>query len=266
VLAFKRNRDASVASRFYWARLRLQFCHPPTTSQSTLKMTELISFDQQTIKDLKSSIKECAEHALFSASKWYVNGPAEALSRGHPDTLCVGRSAELYRSIPLHRRRPLLPESPGFVSSSSPASPQINEPFFATQSAMAAQTLEFASNADMQIFSSTVSQNVHAPAVYWQPNTGLTHQIELEAFEQDSLTAALACFHSGEHHRVSLMLENCESAKAQFLSLYSRFLILDRDAQKQWRQVECECFSAQSRFLLHIECCSSPENSSCAVR
>lgn len=65
----------------------------------------------------------------------------------------------------------------------------------------------------------------HAPLLLAQPPDVLALETDLEDQEADILTTARACLEAREFKRVVHLLQECKSAKARFLSIYSQFIV-----------------------------------------
>lgn len=165
--------------------------------------------DLQLVRELRNSIKDCSERGLVVAGKWYI----AALHRTKPNiesTSCI-RSAELYLSIPQHKRDALVSDSRTGFSTSTPArvySPRPSLAFAASPAQATGSTLAFGGHK----ISSELPANQEREA-------------ELEQAEEATLLAAQSYVTSKDLSRAVHVLRNCRSVKAQFLSIYCQFLV-----------------------------------------
>ena len=121
-------------------------------------------------------------------------------------TPCV-RSAELYLSIPQHKRDALVADPKTGFSTSTPSracSPRPSLGFSASPHAAA-------------------GTGGHKPCS--EPSTSQGREVELELAEEATLLAAQSHVTSKDFSRAVHVLRNCQSVKAQFLSIYCQFLV-----------------------------------------
>lgn len=114
------------------------------------------------------------------------------------------RSSELLLSVPFAKRHPP-PSSPGASSSSQ------NE-----QSLIPTQILDVPP---------APTRHPHAPLLQTQPEEVRVLELEFEAQEADLLFSARTFIETRDPMRAIHVLHQCRSAKAQFLSLYSQFIV-----------------------------------------
>ena len=77
--------------------------------------------------------------------------------------------------------------------------------------------------------SMTPARHPHAPQI--NPVSENTQDLEkiLEIEEEDALHAARASFEAREFYHATHLLQNCKSAKARFLRIYSQFIVSARN-------------------------------------
>lgn len=125
-------------------------------------------------------------------------------------TSCI-RSAELYLSIPQHKRDALVADSRTAFSTSTPARAYSPRPLpaFAASPAQAAGST-FASGGHKTSSELSASQEREA---------------ELGQADEATLLAAQSYVTSKDLSRAVHVLRNCQSVKARFLSIYCQFLV-----------------------------------------
>ncbi|KAN0091102.1 hypothetical protein V8E55_004668 [Tylopilus felleus] len=155
--------------------------------------------DLQLARELRNSIKDCSERGLVVAGKW---------------------SAELYLSVPQHKRDALVANPRTGFSTSTPARAYSPLPSlaFATSPALAA--------------GSTIAPESHNTSS--EPSATQEREAELEQAEEAALLAAQSYFTSKDFSRAVHALRNCSSVKAQFLSIYCQFLISEKKTERDW--------------------------------
>lgn len=123
---------------------------------------------------------------------------------------CI-RSAELYLSIPQHKRDTLADDTrPGF-STSTPVRPRSPRPPFA-----------FAASPAPAVASTVASEDHKSSS---KPSAGKEREAELEQTEEAALLAAQSYVTSKDFSRAVHVLRNCQSVKGQFVYIYCQFLV-----------------------------------------
>jgi hypothetical protein len=123
------------------------------------------------------------------------------------------RASELLMSIPKQKRNALR---------SQQTSPVENSSFHGLHASTPARP----SRASRPSLSFAVSSTPFLPKSGDFPgNMTLDMDKDLEIEEEGPLMAATALFHAREYHRVQTQLADCQSTKARFLHLYSRYLV-----------------------------------------
>ena len=121
------------------------------------------------------------------------------------NTSCF-RSAELYLSIPQHKRDALVAHPGTGFSTSTPAraySPRPSLAFAASPAGAAGSICKISP----------------------EPPTSQERESELEQADEATLLAAQSYVTSKDFSRAVHVLRNCRSIKAQFLSIYCQFLV-----------------------------------------
>lgn len=71
-----------------------------------------------------------------------------------------------------------------------------------------------------------------------QPDHIVAKERELEDAEQDLLANARVIMEAREIIRVEPLLQDCQSAKARFLAIYSLFLVTEKRAKREWHNLD----------------------------
>lgn len=121
------------------------------------------------------------------------------------------RSAELYLSIPQHKRDALVDDPRSTFSTSTPARQRSPRPSFA-----------FAASPALAVGSTVISGGHKTSS---EPSAGKEHDAALEQAEEAALLAAQSYVTSKDFSRAVHVLRNCRSVKAQFISIYCQFLV-----------------------------------------
>lgn len=128
------------------------------------------------------------------------------------------RSSELLLSIPAAKRNNVPPTPESTFSTSTPARSRSPRP-----------SLSFAnpSPAPAAVLAVPVTPlgHHHTPHVHLETGDAHTQDLEWEIQDEDALATARACIHAKEFLRAAHILSERKSAKAQFLRLYSQFLV-----------------------------------------
>lgn len=174
----------------------------------TQKGSPSFAMDSQQVIELRHSIKDCSDRGLSVASKWFV-------LQFHVRTctlslLFIIRSSELLLSIPLAKRNPAHVST---FSTSTPARSRSPRP-----------SLSFV-NTPPAPLAIPVTPSPHLPQAQFEPEDVRRQELEWEAQDEDVLAAARACVGAREFLRAVHLLHERKSAKAQFLSLYSQFMV-----------------------------------------
>ncbi|KAI9569620.1 hypothetical protein HD554DRAFT_2089548 [Boletus coccyginus] len=155
--------------------------------------------DLQLVRELRNSIKDCSDRGLIVAAKW---------------------SAELYLSIPQHKRDALVADSKTGFSTETP--PRACSP---------RPSLAFAASPHVAA-GSTIASGGHKPCS--EPSTSQEREAELELAEEATLLSAQSHVSSKDFSRAIHVLRNCRSVKGQFLSIYCQFLISEKKTERDW--------------------------------
>ncbi|KNZ72808.1 Anaphase-promoting complex subunit 8 [Termitomyces sp. J132] len=194
-------------------------------------MTTPLAVDTQLVAEIKSAIRECSDRGLVLASKWYTLGFVL-----HLPTNIVRRAAELHLSIPANKRK-LVNLSSSFIpafSTSTPArarSPPPSTPFTGGSPGSPQKLTQNPRH-------SNPARHPDAPLLNDQPPDVRAMESELEAQEEDILVTARACVHAKEFKRAIHVLRDCRSSKAHFLSIYSQFIVTEKQAQRDWHKLD----------------------------
>jgi len=73
--------------------------------------------------------------------------------------------------------------------------------------------------------SMTPTRHPHAPQINFISENAQVAENILESEEEDALQAARACFEAREFYHATHILQDCRSAKAKFLRIYSQFIV-----------------------------------------
>lgn len=73
--------------------------------------------------------------------------------------------------------------------------------------------------------SMTPARHPHAPQINPASDNAQVSENILENEEQDALQAARASFEAREFYHATHLLQDCKSAKAKFLRIYSQFIV-----------------------------------------
>jgi anaphase-promoting complex subunit 8 len=69
------------------------------------------------------------------------------------------------------------------------------------------------------------ARHPHAPQINLVSENAQVSEKILEDEEEDALQAARASFEAREFYHVTHLLQDCKSAKAKFLRIYSQFIV-----------------------------------------
>jgi anaphase-promoting complex subunit 8 len=166
--------------------------------------------DVRSVAELRQSIQHCAERGLSVASKWYF---FKLIVWMRPTSFL--RSSELYYAIPSNKRDGLTSEAFATFSTSTPARSRSPRPSlsFADPSPASSVALCIPVIPGNQTHLSPHFSDVRA------------QETELEIQDEAALFAARAFMTAKEFTRVEFTVKNCKSAKAQFIYVYSCFLV-----------------------------------------
>ncbi|KAG9316570.1 hypothetical protein JVU11DRAFT_2623 [Chiua virens] len=154
--------------------------------------------DLQLVRELRDSIKDCSERGLVVSSKW---------------------SAELYLSVPQHKRDALVAEPGTGFSTSTPARARSPRP-------------SLAFGASPTLGAASITSGRHQTSS--EPSASQERETELQQAEEATLLAAQSYVTSKDFSRAVHVLRNCRSLKAQFLSIYCQFLISEKKTERDW--------------------------------
>jgi anaphase-promoting complex subunit 8 len=167
----------------------------------------MTSVDSTIASELRVATKECLDRGLLVAAKW---------------------ASELLLSIPANKRNT---GKVSVFSTSTPArsqSPQASL-LFIDQSPM--PTTQPAP-------SMTPARHPHAPQINLVPENAQVSEKILENEEADALHAARTSFEAREFYHATHLLQDCRSAKAKFLRIYSQFIASEKKAQRDWHKLD----------------------------
>ncbi|CCM01108.1 uncharacterized protein FIBRA_03156 [Fibroporia radiculosa] len=154
--------------------------------------------DAETVAALRDAARDCSQRGLSYASKW---------------------AAELLLSVPLAKRQP---QSPA-IHTSTPARPRSPRPPAPTSHAP-------------EIIAQP--RHPHAPALCALPEDVRKEESEWEAHDADYIATARALIDGKDFIRAVHWLKPCRSSKARFLSVYSQYLASEKQALKDWYQLD----------------------------
>ena len=134
----------------------------------------------------------------------------------------IPRCSEILLSIPPNVKKPVLgdPSSSPF-STSTPArsqSPPKHSATFADRSPVPTQVLT------QPTISLTPGASLY-PRQFIALENSRDLEHEFEAQEEDVILTSHSYFEAREFYRINVLLKECKSAKAQFLRIYSQFLV-----------------------------------------
>lgn len=82
------------------------------------------------------------------------------------------------------------------------------------------------------------ARHPHAPQVNPVSENAQVSEKNLENEEEDALQAARASFEAREFYHATHLLQDCRSAKAKFLRIYSQFIASEKKAQRDWHKLD----------------------------
>ena len=91
---------------------------------------------------------------------------------------------------------------------------------------------------------STPARHPHAPPINLVSESAQVSENILENEEGDALQAARTSFEAREFYHATHLLQDCKSAKAKFLRVYSQFIVSANDRSL----VRAECDVAQGQW------------------
>ncbi|KAJ7579111.1 hypothetical protein C8J56DRAFT_964848 [Mycena floridula] len=143
------------------------------------------------------------------------------------------RSSELLLSIPKRVRESTF-EAPGMLATSTPSHSRSPRPSLSFAEHSPIQTQISTQLATQTSALKAPPRHPHAPPMNPLPDHIVRKELELEAAEEDLLANARVCMETRAYARVEPLLRTCQSAKAQFLSIYSRFIVTEQQALRDW--------------------------------
>ena len=105
----------------------------------------------------------------------------------------------------------------------------------------------------------TPARHPHAPQIILVSENVRESEKILESEEEDALQAARASFEAREFYHATHLLQDCKSAKARFLRIYSQFIVSagnksycehnvmpskasEKKAQRDWHKLDSKSF------------------------
>ncbi|KAJ7287468.1 hypothetical protein C8J57DRAFT_1283989 [Mycena rebaudengoi] len=109
----------------------------------------------------------------------------------------------------------------------------------------AAQSSPVASSAEQSLVATQISavpsipaRHPHAPLPHIEPEHVRALERELELQEEDLLFSSRTLFEAGELLRAMHVLSECKSSKAEFLRLYSQFIVTEQSSLRSWHKLD----------------------------